>query len=394
MTFAVEKRVFDEAWGAMRILAMIPLIGLFVASPGFPQNTSPAHPPFVTSSYRTSGVTFSLSTKDARATLLGLLNPELSHDSAMQIASMHGNQGVIRKLQEFRIPSTTEIFAAALYASAHGQNAATLAESALGFERLKPKAHEVSALLDEIDADPMGFQKAIETRIRMFTPAQSNIHLDGYVVSAGDGAGYAFGGTDFFLNIGLADDIIVAKSTATHELYHAVQGAYAKQRVADLRRTQGDDRQHCVEVERLFESLYEEGSARYVEDPSLLAQSKSEAALHIVADVNEGIVHVQTGVTLLEMSVTALDGATALSYDDVYEVGFLGHGVLYGIGYVMAKDIVESDGKQGLAIFLKRPVSEFVMRYVRLKQYGADTNHPRLGVNTVAAAERLAAGCK
>jgi hypothetical protein len=312
----------------------------------------------------------------------------------MQIASMHGNQGVIRKLQEFRIPSTTESFAAALYASAHGQNAATLAESALGFERLKPKAHEVSALLDEIDADPVGFQKAIETRIRMFTPAQSNVHLDGYVVSAGDGAGYAFGGTDFFLNIGLADDIIVAKSTTTHELYHAVQGAYAKQRVADLRRTQGDDRQHCVEVERLFESLYEEGSARYVEDPSLLAQSKSEAALHIVADVNEGIVHVQTGVTLLEMSVTALDGATALSYDDVYEVGFLGHGVLYGIGYVMAKDIVESDGKQGLAICLKRPVSEFVMRYVRLKQYGSDTNHPRLGVNTVAAAERLGTGCK
>ena len=378
----------------MRILSTIPLIATFLVSPVFSQGTSLTPSPVEQSIYRTSDATFSLSTKDARATLLGILNPKLSQDSAMQIASMHGNQGVIRKLQEFRIPSTTESFAAALYASAHGQKPANLAETALGFEQLKPKAHEVLALLDKIGADPNGFQRAIETRIRMFTPPQSNIHLDGYVVSAGDGAGYAFGGTDFFLNIGLADDIIVAKSTTTHELYHAVQGAYAGQRVLSLRKTQGDDRQHYVEVERLFDSLYEEGSARYVEDPSLLAQSKSESAQHILADVNEGITHVQTGVTLLEMSVTALGGATALSYDDVYEVGFLGHGVLYGIGYVMAKDIVESDGKQGLTVFLKRPAYEFVLRYVRLKQYGTDSDHPRLGVNTVAAAERLAVGCK
>jgi len=74
------------------------------------------------------------------------------------------------------------------------------------------------------------FQQRIEQRISLFVPPNSDIHLEGYVVAAGDGGGYAFGGTEFFLDIGIVDDIVVAQETTTHELYHAVQGALAADR--------------------------------------------------------------------------------------------------------------------------------------------------------------------
>ncbi|WP_183816788.1 hypothetical protein [Tunturibacter empetritectus] len=84
----------------------------------------------------------------------------------------------------------------------------------------------------------------------------------------------------------------------------------------------------------------------------------------------------------------------SLPYDDVYAVGFLGHGLLYGIGYVMAKAIVDSEGYGGLITSLRQPPHMFVLRYIQLPQYGADKDHPRLGTNTIKAAHRLEHLCK
>lgn len=111
-------------------------------------------------------------------------------------------------------------------------------------------------------------------------------------------------------------------------------------------------------------------------------------------DEREGIAHVHTSDTLLEMSVTALNAPEPVTYDDLYDVGFLGHGVLYNIAYVMARDIVESDGPQRLTLLLKQPPYNFVLSYAQLATYGADKDHARLGPNTIAAAKHMADGCK
>jgi Putative zinc dependent peptidase (DUF5700) len=333
-------------------------------------------------------------TEDARATLVALQNRNLTLDEALLIARMPGNQGVIRKLQEFRIASTTESFANALYENAHGTRVTGIPELAIGFDRVKPKSQELLSLLGEIEANPKTFQRAIEDRIRLFTPEHADIHLEGYVVAAGDGGGYAFGGTDFFLNVGIAEDLLVAKSTTIHELYHSVQGAYAADRAIKIDNTQGPVQIACANQERLFASLYEEGTARFVEDTALLSQSKSEAAFEILTDFNDGARHVHNGITLLDMSINALGESTSLSFEDVYEVGFLGHGVLYGVGYVMARDIADSGGRQAIVDLLKEPSYMFILRYAELAKYGIDDVYPKLGSNTVAAARRLAAGCK
>ena len=97
---------------------------------------------------------------------------------------------------------------------------------------MKLRADQLQRLIDLIEADQDNFQVAIERRIAMFTPPLAGIHLQGYIVAAGDGGGYAFGATDFYLNVGIIDELIVAKNVTTHELYHAIQGAFAKSREA------------------------------------------------------------------------------------------------------------------------------------------------------------------
>ena len=261
------------------------------------------------------------------------------------------------------------------------------------FDKVQPKERQLLALLDAIDANPSSFQQSIEERIAMFTPPGSDLHLEGYVVAGGDGGGYAFGGTDFFLNIGFNDDLLLAKSTTMHEMYHAVQGAFAADRGVKMDSAKGDARRSYVETEQLFANLYEEGSAMYVGQPGLiLPQSNSPTAARMLADINDGMSHLHNSSTLLEMSVVALSAGQSVPYDDVYDVGFFGHGVLYDIAYEMARDIVDANGPQGLAEFLKQPPYRFVLRYRQLSKYGKDDAHPRLGEHTVSAAERLANG--
>jgi hypothetical protein len=217
-------------------------------------------------------------------------------------------------------------------------------------------------------------------------------------VAGGDGGGYAFSGTDFYLNVGWIDELIVARSVTTHELYHAVQGAFAKERGAHDELPSLDGLSHaqqvCMKELQLFGNLYEEGSAVEVEDVSLLDNAKSDAGIRQRVDLKDGVRQVRMSARLLEMSVLSFEAANAMTYDDVYKVDFLGHGILYNVGYVMAKAIVDAYGPPGLAAYLKLPPEQFVLGYIKLPLYGKDEAHPLLLPNTIAAAQRQGAGCK
>jgi hypothetical protein len=334
-----------------------------------------------------------MDTSAAKAVLQALQNPNLSREEASTIASMYGNKGVVRKLREFKIPATTASFAAALYDAAHGKTADDPNQRAFLFDMIRPKVPQLIALVSRIEANPVAFQSAIEKRIAMFTPADVNMRIHGYVVAAGDGGGYAFGTTDFYLNIGITDEFIVARDITTHELYHAVQGQFAAEREPPKDLNPANWAQACTSSARLFASLYEEGSAVEVEDTSQLDQSPSPLALRKREDLIDGIRHIDNSVTLLEMSVDSFESPVPIAFDDVYAVGFYGHAILYNIGYAMAKAITDDEGPESLASFLKRPPYEFVLHYANLKMYGTDSKHPRLGANTLAMAHALHNGC-
>lgn len=341
-------------------------------------------------------VTVSIDTSAARAVLKAIGNPDLSLPEAAQIATMPGNQGVIRKLREFRIDATPAGFAHALYAAAHDQTVTAPEETAFQFDLLKPKVKQLDELVASIDAEPHAFQASIQDRIAMYTPPGADVKLSGYVVAAGDGGGYAFGGTDFYLNLIMTDELVLARSVTTHEMYHAVQGAFAKERQAPADRAEGDTSPEtaCMASARLLANLYEEGTAVEVADVSLLAKAQSPTGLRIRADMADGIKHMNTSAYLLEMSFASLAATRPVPYDEVYNVGFFGHSILYNVAYAMAKAIDDVDGPKGLAAFAKRPAYAFVRRYTQLSAYGKDSMHPLIGPNTAAALDLVAGGCR
>jgi hypothetical protein len=344
---------------------------------------------FSISARQAAAITVTINTDSAKAVLVALENPSLTHEDALKIARMTGNQGIIREMNGFKISVTIDSFANALWAAAHGQKATDPTETSLYFDIVKPKAAQLLALTNQIEANPQAFQEPIERRIALFTPPGSEISLQGYIIAGGDGGGYAFGGTDFYLNLEFNEDMAVAKTVTTHELYHAVQAAFAAKSAPAV-----EAQQSCANTARLLADIYREGSAMLVEDSSTLAQSHSESATRQLTDINDGLAHLKDSATLLELSVLGLNASEAVPFDDVYSVGFYGHGVLYDIGNGMARAIVENDGPQGLALFLKQPPYKFALRYTQLPKYGGDKNHPRLGPNTVKSLNQLATGCK
>ena len=342
-----------------------------------------------------SGITVTMNDEAARGVLEAMQNPKLSREDALKIAMMPGNQGAIRKLQEFRIPAATESFASALYKTVHNEKITDRTERSYQFDMVQPKSLQLLVFLKQIGTNPQDYQQAIERRIMKFTPPGADLHLKGYILAAGDGGGYAFGGTDFYLNIGMDDEPVVAKSVTTHELYHAVQGAFASQRDAAGPANVTTPRlKACSDLKTLFANLYEEGTAEYVADPSTLSEARSAVGRRIWDDTLDGLKHVRASNSLLEMSVISISADHAPSYDDIYEVGFLGHGTLYTIAYVMATAIAEDRGPQGIADLLTQPPYMFFLRYEQLPKYGQDDHHPALGPHTVAAAKLQADGCK
>jgi len=335
--------------------------------------------------------TVSIDTTAANSLLRAISNPSLTEDQATAVVQMKGNQAIIRKLQEFDIPASTFSFARALYAEAHGKPITDRVGLSYSLDEVKGNIGGIRMVITSIERDPDHFQRAIERRIARFSPRSANIHINGYVVAGGDGGGYTFGDTDFYLNVGRIRDFVLAREVTNHEMYHAVQGAFSKERGA---LDDDPDLSPCHATRKLFDNLYEEGTADYVGDHSLIDQAKGEAADRIRDDERDGLKHMEWSASLLEMSVDALNAKTPLPYSQVYAVGFYGHAILYNIAYVIAKDITARYGPDGLIKLLRQPSYDYILTYVRLPEYGKDRDHPPLGNETVAAAQRLAAGCK
>ena len=336
----------------------------------------------------------------AKAVLAALGNPSLGRSDALAVAQLPGNQGLIRKANSYHIPATAETFADALMAAAHGEPANTPTAKNLGFDRLKPRARALTALITTIETHPDTFRSWVVDRVGRFSPPGSSMKIDGYLIVGGNSGGFAFGEPKFYLNLNYFNEFEPAKVVLAHELYHAVQAVYSvdtDDRWLKPESPAEDGRAHqhmCADLANLFANLYQEGSASYVGDPMLLDPESGPLAKKTRGELQDGLDNLSTHRTLLELSVVGLQAKTAVPYDDVYALGFYVPEPLYKVGYVMAKAIAVDGGPGGLAALLDRPGYEFARRYVALPLYGKDREHPPLGPNTLDAIQRLASGCK
>ncbi len=337
-----------------------------------------------------------IDTTSARAVLTALQDPNLTYDQAMAIAKLEGNQGMIKEMHDLGEADTDEQFAHALVEAARELPAGSPVERSYDFARVKNGAQAEASLLDQIE---QGLEKDIRDTIRPYTPQPERKSVRGFVVAGGDGGGYAFGGTDFYLNILNTDDILMSRQTLIHEAFHGVQGAvyqedtdhWAKQNSQPKDIVRG---KFCSNSAELFMDMRNEGTAMFVGSDEPLKDSKGVTGKRIYAEFLDYNSHLSDSAGLLEISVASLEAPYPVPFKTVYRIDFWGKGIVYYISRAMTSAIAEEDGPSAVAQVLQQPGYEFVLRYTRLKSYGKDSDHPRLGENTVRAAQSLHDGCR
>ncbi len=337
----------------------------------------------------------SIDTTSARAVVRALHDPHLTHENAMEIAKLTGNQGMIKKMLELKEAETDEQFAGALVAAAHDQAAGSPQEEHYNFAAVKASTPAISLLLDQLEH---GLERDIRDRIRPYTAKPEALSIHGFVVAGGDGGGYAFDGSDFYLNIAVNDDIEMVEQTLIHEAFHGVQGAvyhedtdhWAAERTKPKDSVRG---KLCSNFAKLFVDMRNEGTAMYVSTDEMLKDATGPNGKRIYGEYLYANKHLPDSAGLLEISIASLQATHPVPYRLVYGIDFFGRGIVYYISSAMTGAIVEEDGPGALAEVIQQPGYEFVLRYTRLKSYGKDDTHPRLGENTVRAAQLLHDGC-
>jgi hypothetical protein len=335
----------------------------------------------------------------AQAVLAAVGNPQLAPDEALRIARLGGNQGLVRKENSYGRPAKTSDLADALLAVAHGRSESGAFQ--FNFAAVKTNSPRLTALLNRIQSHPTEFHDWVIQRVTSFSPPDARLAITGYLIVGGASGGFAFDDPKFYLNLNYDDfsDYDAARVVMAHELYHAVQATYADTTKPWYVKTQPKDSpdpglaQQCSDTADLFDALYQEGSASYVGDVVLLDGIDTPKAKALVADFTGGLKELHKDVTLLELSVTGLDAPQPVAFKDIYSLGFYVPEPLYKVGYVMAKAIDHEAGRPALIGMLSKPGYRFADAYLQLPSYGKDYEHPKLGVNTVAAIHRLIAGC-
>ena len=346
-----------------------------------------------------SALDVTMDTASARAVLTALKNPSLSRQDALEVARLPGNQGLIQKATSYKVAASTEAFADALVAAAHGTPLDTPTAQILRFDHLQTQADRLADLLSRIEMRREDFLGWVIERVRRFSPAGASARIEGFLVIGGNSGGFAFEDPKFYLNLDYFNEFEPAKVVLAHELYHAIQNVYSvdsedrwlkpERPGLEARRRQ----EVCANLANLFTNLYQEGSASYVGDPLLIDRAGGPFSMKLRSDFEDGLHNLRTHRTLLELAVVGLQAKDAVPYDDIYALGFNVPEPLYKLGYVMAKAVVSAEGPEGLARFLDQPGYVFARHYTQLPHYGEDHDHPALGPHTMEALRQLAAGC-
>ena len=331
-----------------------------------------------------------LDAETARAVLAAVQNPGLTHEQALAIAHMPGNEGLIRKQKSYGVAADEGQLTDALMAAAHHE--ATAAGDRYAFDKVRDNAPAISkALADLMDPDTHTLDQ-VKRRLALFTPPRVHGVVSGYLIAGGGSGGFAFGEPDFYLNMARFPSAPFARVILAHELYHAVRGLAAPHLVAR------DRHEQCVgrftagkDLNALFEDLADEGIASYVGDVLAAPPGDDAIAAEQYKHVSTNVRWVTRSSTLLELSVHALTTGSSLSYDDIYALGFYDDEILYALGYLMAKAIATERGPEAVADLIDRPGSAMVLAYAALKSYGAGKETPKLHSETIEWAKKLQA---
>lgn len=377
--------------GAMRGLISILVASLTLVKPLLAASPATNISPSVRPADDTQAVTVTVDTNSTKAVLSAVLSPGLTMVEALRIAALSGNQGLIRKARSYGRPGTDELFAKALMAAAHHDDAAA-DPGKFHFGPVRDNAARINATLAKLEDPASNLLRSVKARIAEFTPSSVSGHVTGYLIVGGTSGGFAFDEPEFFLNLDRFPSAALATTIMQHELFHAVQGvARTSSNSSTADATCMAKIPHSKELSQLFASLEMEGSASLAGDVASMPAGIDEESDNARKQARRNVDLVGRSITLLELSTHGLNTGAQVSYGDIYALGFYGDEVLYALGYVMARAIAAEEGKSAIAELTGRPGALFVQRYRNLRSYGKSDTVPVLFAETLRSADQLAA---
>jgi len=194
------------------------------------------------------------------------------------------------------------------------------------FKKRRPQFLTNRLFRDQIE---QRFQKQVRDAILPYTPQSEIAPLRGFV-AGGDGGGYAFGGTDFYLNILNTDDIIDAKQTLIHEAFHGVLGAVYQEDTAQWKKGNAKPAdlvrgQFCSNSAELFMEMRNEGTATFVAPDELLKDSVGATGKRVPSEFVYYNGRLADSAALLEVSIASMEAPHPVPLKTVYNVRRFGH---------------------------------------------------------------------
>lgn len=340
---------------------------------------------------RAQNVTVTIDATAATSVLAAVRDRTLTVERALAIARLPGNQGLIRKAKSYGRTASDALFAQALVAAAH-RDAGFVDIARFDFANVRDHAAQTERALTALNDPSLRLLDTARARIATFTPATLRGEVTGYLVVGGTSGGFAFGEPAFYLNLDRFPSATLAATIMQHELYHAVQ-ALARSTPTAAQALCLAAILHAEDVATFFGSLLAEGTASYVGDVLRLPDSGAdEPVTRERARFARNVGLVSRSITQLELSVHGLVTGAAVSPDEVYALGFYGDEVMYPLGYVMTRAIVQEEGERAVGELIGSRGALFVARYLKLNGYGKSAAMPALKPATVRWAHLLS-GC-
>jgi hypothetical protein len=325
-----------------------------------------------------------IDTAPAQAVMAALANPALSETEALRIAKLSANQKMIQKTASFSKGASEARFVEELVSAARGTP--LQGDPLFSFGRVKKDSEGIMRTLNDLDQKRPEHIKWLNDRVTSFSPPGKPLKLNGFLIAGGGSTGFAFSGSDFYLNIAhFPDDLDAARANLAHELYHAVQGAaltalgraqqgFNTTRYAAL--TNRADRD-AMAVEAFLSNLLGEGTAILVGDPALLTGKGGMSTFDRTRLVTQQR-RMDRLATQLDLSLISLTAEEPIDYGKAYALGFYGPDQpLYYLGYTMAKAIADKSGPQRLGQLITGTGCAFTQEYLGL--VARDERLPKLG---------------
>lgn len=217
----------------------------------------------------------------------------------------------------------------------------------------------MAAVLADFRSDPETLMAPACARLSAFLPADYDTNLNSVFVLGVNSAGFAFGDPTLYIGFHrMYNDLPALELVLVHELYHGAQGAYRPVSEATEAELSETERR----VLDYLRSGYLEGSALWVADP---AGFEGDGAMldFFQTRLERGLRERGNLFTLFEASLYQLANDTTTDPRRHYLAGFTGEERNYNVGYIIAREIEASYGRDRLAQIMTEPPTVFYRLY-------------------------------